>query len=69
MFGRKKKFESNSGVIKPGNRLLRLLRSDTGFQARALEMSSRTAFYSAFWHFKSKFRVLGRLTARAKQRQ
>lgn len=33
MFTRKKRFGSNSGVIKPENRLLRLLRSDTGFQA------------------------------------
>jgi hypothetical protein len=33
MFTRKKKIGNNSGVIKPENRLLRLLRSDTGFQA------------------------------------
>jgi len=33
MFTRKKKIGSNSGVIKPENRLLRLLRPNTGFQA------------------------------------
>ena len=33
MFKNKKKIGSNSGVIEPENRLLRLLRSDTGFQA------------------------------------
>jgi len=33
MFTRKKKIGSNSGVIEPENRLLRLLKSDTGFQA------------------------------------
>ena len=33
MFTNKKKIGNNSGVIKPENRLLRLLRSDTGFQA------------------------------------
>lgn len=33
MFTRRKKFESNSSVIKPESRLLRLLRPDAGFQA------------------------------------
>jgi hypothetical protein len=33
MFKNKKKIGNNSGVIEPENRLLRLLRSDTGFQA------------------------------------
>jgi hypothetical protein len=33
MFTRKKKIGSDLGVIEPENRLLRLLRSDTGFQA------------------------------------
>ena len=33
MFNRRRKFESNPGLIKPESRLLRLLRSDTGFQA------------------------------------
>ena len=33
MFTRKKKIGSNSGVIKSENSLLRLLRSDTGFQS------------------------------------
>jgi len=33
MFTNKKKIGNNSGVIEPENRLLRLLRSDTGFQA------------------------------------
>jgi 7,8-dihydro-6-hydroxymethylpterin-pyrophosphokinase len=33
MFARKKKIGSNLGVMELQNRLLRLLRSDTGFQA------------------------------------
>jgi len=33
MFTRKKKIGSNLGLIEPENRLLRLLRSNTGFQA------------------------------------
>ena len=33
MFTRKKKIGSNSGTAKPGNPLLRLLRSDAGLQA------------------------------------
>jgi len=38
MFNRKKKIGSNSGVIKPENKLLRLLRSNTGFQASPLSL-------------------------------
>jgi len=38
MFNRKKKIGSSSGVIKPENRLLRLLRSDTGFQASLISL-------------------------------
>jgi hypothetical protein len=38
MFTRRKKFESNSGVIKPESRLLRLLRSDTSFQAPLISL-------------------------------
>ena len=38
MFTRRKKFGSESGVIKPENRLLRLLRSDTGFQASLISL-------------------------------
>jgi len=33
MFTNKKKIGHNSGVMEPENRLLKLLRSDTGFQA------------------------------------
>ena len=38
MFTRKKKSGSNSGVIKSENSLLRLLRSDTGFQASLISL-------------------------------
>jgi len=38
MFNRKKEIGSSSGVIKPENRLLRLLRSDTGFQASLISL-------------------------------
>jgi len=49
MFARKKKFESNSGVIKPRNRLLRLLRANTGFQASliSLERTDQEDDYNA----------------------
>ena len=33
MFARKKRIGSNSGIMKPESRFLRLLRSETGFQA------------------------------------
>lgn len=48
MFTRKKKIGSNSGVIKPENRLFRLLRSDTGFQAFliSLERTNQEDAYS-----------------------
>jgi hypothetical protein len=38
MFTNKKKIGNNSGVIKSTNRLLRLLRSDTGFQASLISL-------------------------------
>ena len=38
MFTNKKKIGNNSGVIEPENRLLRLLRSDTGFQASLISL-------------------------------
>ena len=38
MFTRKNKIGSNSGVIKPESRLLRLLRSDTSFQASLISL-------------------------------
>jgi len=38
MFTRRNKSESNSGAIKPESRLLRLLRSDTGFQAPLINL-------------------------------
>jgi len=49
MFSRKKKLGSNSGVIKPENSLLRLLRSDTGFQAplMSLERTDQEDYYDA----------------------
>jgi hypothetical protein len=49
MLSRKSKSEINSGVIRPGNRLLRLLRSDTGFQARliSLERTDQEDDYNA----------------------
>ena len=40
MFTNKKKIGNNSGVIKPENRLLRLLRSDTGFQAFLINLGT-----------------------------
>jgi hypothetical protein len=51
MFTRKKKIGSNSGVIKPENRLLRLLRSDTGFQAFLinLERTNQEDAYNESW--------------------
>jgi hypothetical protein len=50
MFTRKKKIGSNSGVTKPENRLLRLLRSDTGFQASliSLERTNQEDAYNEF---------------------
>jgi len=41
MFTRKKKIGSNLGVIKPENRLLRLLRSDMGFQASLISLERK----------------------------
>jgi len=41
MFSRKKKIGSNSGVIKPENRLLRLLRSDIGFQDSLISLERK----------------------------
>jgi len=41
MFTRKKKSGSNSGVIKSENSLLRLLRSDTGFQASLISLERK----------------------------
>jgi len=41
VFTRKKKIGSNSGVIKPENRLLRLLRSDKGFQASLISLERK----------------------------
>ena len=38
MFANKKKIGSDSGVIKPENRLIRLLRSDTGLQASLISL-------------------------------
>jgi len=38
MFTNKKKIGNNSGVIESTNRLLRLLRSDTGFQASLISL-------------------------------
>jgi hypothetical protein len=38
MFTRKKKIGSNLSVMAPQNRLLRLLRSDTGFQASLISL-------------------------------
>jgi hypothetical protein len=38
MFARKKKIGSNLGVMESQNRLLRLLRSDTGFQASLISL-------------------------------
>ena len=51
MFTRKRKIGSNSGVIKPENRLLRLLRSDTGFQAFLinLERTNQEDAYNESW--------------------
>ena len=47
MFKNKKKIGSNSGVIKSTDRLLRLLRSDIGFQASliSLERTDREEAY------------------------
>ena len=49
MFKNKKKIGNNSGVIEPENRLLRLLRSDTGFQACliSLERADQEDDYNA----------------------
>jgi hypothetical protein len=41
MFTRKKKSGSNPGVIKSENSLLRLLRSDTGFQASLISLERK----------------------------
>ncbi|MFZ0965732.1 MAG: hypothetical protein WAN82_03800 [Candidatus Bathyarchaeia archaeon] len=41
MFTRKKKSGSNSGVIKSENSLLRLIRSDTGFQAFLISLERK----------------------------
>jgi len=41
MFTRKQKIGSNSGAAKPQNRLLRLLRSDIGFQASLISLERR----------------------------
>ena len=38
MFTRKKKIESDLSKIEPENRLLRLLRSDIGFQASVISL-------------------------------
>jgi hypothetical protein len=38
MFTNKKKIGNNSGIIKSTDRLLRLLRSDTGFQASLISL-------------------------------
>jgi len=38
MFTGRKKFGSNSGVVKPENRLQRLLRSDAGFLASLISL-------------------------------
>jgi hypothetical protein len=41
MFKNKKKIGSNSGVIKPESRLLRLFRSGTGFQASLISLERK----------------------------
>jgi hypothetical protein len=38
MFTNKRKIGNNSGVVKSTDRLLRLLRSDTGFQASPISL-------------------------------
>jgi len=49
MFKNKKKIGSNLGIIKPESQLLRLLRSDTGFQASlvSLERTDQEEAYNA----------------------
>jgi hypothetical protein len=55
MFTRKKKIGSDLGEIKPENRLLRLLRSDTGFQASLISLE-RTDLEDAYGEVQREIR-------------